>query len=505
MKNRSLEDKLNVALNSLNHIEISDSALNKIDEMLQGLPPKGKVKPSKRRLKSSLVAAGVTMGLLGGFCITFPTYASNVPILNKIVGEKSIFGWDFGRPSQDFSDDLKDYSIYIGETRENNGLKVTIEELLFDGKEMYLAYSVEGEAIKGIEDLFKDIEKYPMPVRFDFNINGERPQGISWGIEGKKIKDDKIMCISNITLGEETKEIKEIYDINFKINSFADINGQWDFKFRISGDAINKKIRTYKGEKDKFRVRGGEGYVNNVVSTPVKTYVEIVEEIGKGRTIELLAFNSSYISLIDHNNEVINGSNNRMLAHNSDEKYFLQYMFEALNPEHKVNLKGAVLKEHIEKVNEGIQGKQGDEEYTKLKSDVYKNVLEEIQNKKTIKLSNIKGEFLESKDFGTIKLKSISNSKENLDNGYKSDYHSIEMDLEISGPMKEALAFEGMYVYNKKSNSYSKITGAKGKAIIINEIKGEKLNVEDLEVILIDLNEIYDMPKELNKEINFSS
>lgn len=30
-------------------------------------------------------------------------------------------------------------------------------------------------------------------------------------------------------------------------------------------------------------------------------------------------------------------------------------------------------------------------------------------------------------------------------------------------------------------------------------------NEEDLEVILIDVNEIYDMPKELNKELNFSS
>lgn len=506
MKEKIIEDKLNLALDSLNHIEISNKAVNKIDEMLQKLPPKDKVKSRRRRrVKNSLVAAGVTIGLLGGFCVTFPTYASSIPILNKIVGEDSIFGWDFGRTSQSFSNDLKDYSIYIGETRENNGLKVTIEEMLFDGKEIYLAYSVEGEAIKGIDDLFENKEKYPMPVRFQLTTNGEIPQGMSWGLEGKKIKDDKIMCRSNINLGEEIKEIKELYDINFKLNSFADINGQWDFKFRISGEAINKKIKTYKGEKDKFRALGGEGHLNKIVSTPVKTYVELVGEMSKGRTMETLAFSSFYISLIDHNNEIINGSNNRRNGHESEEGYVVQYMFEALNPEHKVNLKGVVLKEDIEKVNEDIRGKMEEKEYTKIKSDIYKDVLGKINNKKVIKLSDSKGEFLESKNFGTIKLKDISKSKENRDNLTENDYDGIELEAEISGPMKEALEFEGMYLYNKKNNIYSKITGARGKAFIFNLNKGEKLNIEDLEIILIDLNEIYDMPDSLNKTIKFNS
>ncbi|MEW8956263.1 DUF4179 domain-containing protein [Clostridium sp.] len=509
MKEKIIEDKLNLALDSLNHIEISNKAVNKIDEMLQKLPPKNKVKSQRRkRLKNSLVAAGITIGLLGGFCVTFPTYASSIPILNKIVGEDSIFGWDFGKGSQSFSDDLKDYSVYIGETREDNGLKITIEEMLFDGQEMYLAYSVEGEVIKELDDLFENEEKYPMPVGFEFTINGESPQGFGWTMENKKEKEDKFIIRTSINLNNNIEDIDDLYDINFKLTSFAEIRGEWNFNFRISGSEINKKIKVYKEEKDKLSTSVGEIYLNRIVSTPIKTYVELVGEVNENKLIGSKAFNSLHVSLLNHNGERVNESNHKSSGHMSEDIYVSRHMFDVLDSKYQFDLRGALLKEDIEKINEGETGDIDNKKYTEKISNIYKDVLSKIKNKKVINLSNITNQSLESESFGTIKLKSLGYAKEKHNDLERNTYDNIELDVEISGPMKEALALDGMYLYNKKTNSYSKVMETNGKAVITKDkilSSYEQLNIDDLEIILIDLNEIYDMPKSLNKTIKFNS
>ena len=44
-------------------------------------------------------------------------------------------------PNNDYSKN----STFVGKTQENNGIKVTIQEMVYDGEDIYMSYKIESE------------------------------------------------------------------------------------------------------------------------------------------------------------------------------------------------------------------------------------------------------------------------------------------------------------------------------------------------------------------------
>ena len=144
----------------LNDVSIDD---NEFEEMEVTEFEKAKVKSAlkksiprkKKRMdwKMNVAAAAIVLGLsattLG---LTFPAYAGNIPVIGDIFrfldnGKTGLY------------DNYKEYSTEMNMTQESNGIKMTINDAVFDGETVAITYSIESD-----RDLGEDLQYLIRPI-----------------------------------------------------------------------------------------------------------------------------------------------------------------------------------------------------------------------------------------------------------------------------------------------------------------------------------------------------
>ncbi len=144
----------------LNDINIDE---NEFEEMEVSELEKAKVKNTlkksinkKRKMKSwkkNVVVASILVGLSATtFGLTFPAYAKNIPVIEDIFRffdngrtESSIDSNDVKDEEKGLYYNYKQFSNEINLTKESNGIKITVNDAVFDGKTVTLTYSIESE------------------------------------------------------------------------------------------------------------------------------------------------------------------------------------------------------------------------------------------------------------------------------------------------------------------------------------------------------------------------
>ncbi|WP_203248378.1 DUF4179 domain-containing protein [Sporosarcina beigongshangi] len=110
-------------------------------------------KKRKRGWKMNVAAAAVIVGLSTTTVgLAFPAYASNIPIIGDIFRF-----FDFRETG--LYDNYKEYSTQMNLTQESGGIKITINDAIFDGETVAITYSIVSD-----RDLGEVLTKFPMPT-----------------------------------------------------------------------------------------------------------------------------------------------------------------------------------------------------------------------------------------------------------------------------------------------------------------------------------------------------
>lgn len=167
------------------------------------------------------VVIGLSTATVG---LTFPAYAGNIPIIGDIFrfldNEKT-----------GLYDNYKEFSTEMNLTQNSNGIKITINDAVFDGETVAITYSIESDRDLG-EDLYMGSAE----------IKGATGSGGSSRIT--KIDDYHYIGLDKITpfgLTSDTIDIKWKIDSVSQTYTGEKIKGNWKFTFSLP--AIDSQIQ----------------------------------------------------------------------------------------------------------------------------------------------------------------------------------------------------------------------------------------------------------------------
>ncbi|MBS4175595.1 DUF4179 domain-containing protein [Bacillus sp. FJAT-49736] len=201
----------------------------------------------KRKLTTACISVGLTAATLFG--LSFTTFAKDIPILSSIF---NFFNGD--GLYENYHENAKN----LGITQEDNGIKVTVKEAVFDGQNIFITYDIESQ---------KDLGKSPFLSGIP-QIKGAFSQVES--TTHKIIKKDKNHYVG-ITIGHLYSD-EEKGHFEFNLEGFmlhpethkVDITGNWNFKFDLKATKNSNQVVNQKTEK-----KGVTVAVRNITYTPM--------------------------------------------------------------------------------------------------------------------------------------------------------------------------------------------------------------------------------------------
>ncbi|MCU4922738.1 DUF4179 domain-containing protein [Bacillus cereus] len=200
----------------LKEIETSEIEKEKVKRNLkQSIRTKKKMRSWKKGVAAASILVGVSVAMLG---IGFPTYAGGLPIVGDIFRFL-----DNGRTG--LYENYKEFSTELNMTRESNGVKVTINDAVFDGRTITITYSIESD-----KDLGEKPNIFGYPQVMGFNGGGGSSQVT-------KVGEKKYVGMTTMS-GNSSKRLDvanvwwnmEEIELDYKGNS---IKGNWNFALSL--------------------------------------------------------------------------------------------------------------------------------------------------------------------------------------------------------------------------------------------------------------------------------
>lgn len=243
----------------LNDIDIDESDFEelKVDEIEEKRVMKKLKKTirNKNGHKNKIIVAVVSViAVTAALGIGFPSYARQIPLIGDI----------FKTLENVVYDSYKDSSSTLDIVRESNGIKITLNDAIFDGANLNITYTVESD-----KDLGEDIG-----FTYNFKIDGNNTTGWSGGSNFIKIDD-------NIYVGQESITMVDFIDnpqdsIDFKLNidkvsmlnEMDEVEGKWDFNISLNATVGEQKLVNKSVEKNGVTVA-----VDRITINPMSTFI----------------------------------------------------------------------------------------------------------------------------------------------------------------------------------------------------------------------------------------
>ena len=220
----------------------------------------------KKRMSWKLKVAAVAMiaGLsVTTFGVTFPASAGNIPIIGDIFrfldNEKT-----------GIYDEYKEYSTEMNMTQDSNGIKVTINDAVFDGKTVAITYSIDSE-----KDLGDDITTFGSP-----DIKGSI--GMAGSSKISKVDDYHYVGLYRATpidlapIGNESVDIKWSLDSFIQPNTMEKVKGNWKFAFSLEATDSQVQLSNQSAEQNGVKVN-----IEKVSFTPMSFIVYYNHEVAE--------------------------------------------------------------------------------------------------------------------------------------------------------------------------------------------------------------------------------
>lgn len=205
-------------------------------------------KLSKRRNSTIIIkrVAAVFLALfigVGVFGVTMPSYAKDIPIIGSIFKtlDKNLYA------------KYDEYSLKIGMSQESNGVKVTVNNVVYDGMGLCIDYTVEAKEPMKIE---------PNSMTVQLKVNGKKTMVVgTCATEGVFSSDKKTYrgmaeaFLKDISSSENI-EIPEQFDLGISIKGMYDrhkmgsdqqenneIAGVWNFTTQVTSEKSKGKVK----------------------------------------------------------------------------------------------------------------------------------------------------------------------------------------------------------------------------------------------------------------------
>ncbi|UOE94515.1 DUF4179 domain-containing protein [Alkalihalobacillus sp. LMS39] len=246
----------------LNEININES---EFEEMYVSENEKRKMKKTlKRNIQkkrpSRLKRAFVTAAIIGGLSLvtlslTFPTYASNIPLIHDIF---TLFSKNYDGLYENY----KEHASELNMTKESNGIKMTIKDAIYDGKTVTATFLLESET-----DLGEHVELSEW-----MEIKKLTETNLSIYMENSKIGEHQYAGLIEMTIldQEEIRKPTVTWNIRSIRNSetMEEIKGRWDFTFSVE-ETNHTVLNVYENS----RKGGVQVQVERIKHTPMSTVI----------------------------------------------------------------------------------------------------------------------------------------------------------------------------------------------------------------------------------------
>ena len=209
-----LLNDLNIQDSQLNEVYVSDFEKKKLLRDVKKQIRLKKKRTWQRSLLANVMVAGIIVTSVIG--LSFTSYAKEVPFLNSIYQFFNHDGHYNGYEEQ---------ATVLQLTQESNGIKMTVENAVFDGNTLFLTYMLETE-----HDLGEEPSTNSLPLFGEFGLGGYE--------HITKVDDNKYIALLQISHYE--KPLNEA-NVNWDIQSFSTepnrkgtlFEGNWSFSFTV--------------------------------------------------------------------------------------------------------------------------------------------------------------------------------------------------------------------------------------------------------------------------------
>ncbi|MDZ5474602.1 DUF4179 domain-containing protein [Bacillus sp. 31A1R] len=276
MSNQNLDLEIKKHLKG-KKLVIPDVVKDRVTETLHSLPERKSRSIFYKRKKLASIATASIVAVAIGIGTTSTSLADTIkqiPVFESVfqlIGEESL------NKARE-----KGMVSTIGESAVDEGIKVTVTEVLHDGTMISIGYLLESE--EKLDSLLNP--------KMNFQMDG-KPLG-TYGVGGSstKISENKLAGVFHLNI---EGSLKDHFQLDMGIEKLGDINGDWHFTFPVTkSDKDSKSImpmatKNYGGtsvilEKLTFSVSSTEVLVKIVESKQNKlhyTNFELIDDKGQ--------------------------------------------------------------------------------------------------------------------------------------------------------------------------------------------------------------------------------
>lgn len=284
-----------------------------------------KSKDSIRKFKYKVAAIAVITII--SICASMPALAKNIPALKSIIQSLDGRGSDHGQ--------YEKYSKVVNKSVTDNGITLTINEVLCDDSSLMIGYTIKSEYdIKKIVKIGKELieiqakDENFRPFSFirSLKIDGELASSSS-SSDGKYL--DEHSYINSETMDIGNKNLPPVFKVDLDIKDIYGVKGNWSFKFSVSKDEMLKNTKVF---KPNTTVKFPYGNINvkkvsfTPINTSIKTTVKYNKEYINSEKLEEEGGKFNLFVFDDKGNEIIEKGVSGNIIQNSPSSDF-EYEF----------------------------------------------------------------------------------------------------------------------------------------------------------------------------------
>ncbi|WP_054027023.1 DUF4179 domain-containing protein [Bacillus sp. FJAT-28004] len=252
-------------------IEVTEFEKAKVKKALkESLNQKRKIWSWKKNIAAAVIIVGLSATTFG---LTFPAYASDIPVIRNIFRLL-----DTGRIG--FYEDYKKYSSEINMTEESSGIKITIKEAIFDGKSVTLTYALESN-----QDLGDDPNLHGL-------LDAKGSLGGSQSSQITKVDENSYVGLVQSNIEFRNQMELDHVNINWTIENITNqnneekIKGKWSFALSLDATENQTQIINQSAQQEGVKVNIEKisftpmsfiVYYNQVISDEVRNKWDAVD------------------------------------------------------------------------------------------------------------------------------------------------------------------------------------------------------------------------------------
>ncbi|WP_409069197.1 DUF4179 domain-containing protein [Clostridium sp. FAM 1755] len=266
----NFEKELKELIKNSEDIKVPPKISAGVDEVLNNLPS-NRTNGKKVVIKRISIVAILGLIFLTGFVSTFPTLAAEIPIINKLAGNKSLFNKvESSENGEEFKSlsKLNNVSVEINKKVSRKGVTITIKEIAYDEVAFYVIYEVSlDKSLKNKEYLNNWIS--------NIKVNGKKYEA---NAQLPLYSDDTKATFTEIIPVNGGDIIPDKFDCNIGFNQYDNLKESWNFKIPLIKENLQNKVDIFRLNKD---IKDGFNSMKIVKLSSSPAYLSLSTEFKK--------------------------------------------------------------------------------------------------------------------------------------------------------------------------------------------------------------------------------